>query len=207
MSFESTLRANILKAARDMNKGGTRFASYRTSKCNPKYWHLTNQGGFLLRDGVTPDAGIRDIFRNGRKYSFECAVAIVILFYKAVLDSLGAEKFNELFPNLLLFSWNSDSDLGITVRMIDSADALPGDALYFKNPAVNPDKMEWQGENVIKLGHDLYYGHGLGIRSAEGMIKALNRHRRANATESAYLENQVAYPNYRYLSQFAQNPV
>ncbi len=192
-----------MKAAKDMSQGGTRFATYRTSRCNLKYWHLTNQGGFLLRKGVTPAAGIRDIFINGKKYAFECAVAIVILLYKAVLDTIGKEQFNTLFPNLLLFSWHNDSDLGITHRKGGSAYALPGDVLYFKNPDVNPDKMEWQGENVIKMGDDLYYGHGLGIKTSEGMIKALNRHRRANANESAYLKDQVSFPDYQYLSQFA----
>ncbi|MFD2611160.1 protein-glutamine gamma-glutamyltransferase [Paenibacillus gansuensis] len=203
MNFESQLRSNILKAAEDMHRGGTRFASFRTAKCNEKYWHLTNQGGFLLRKGVTPADGIRDIFTDGKKYAFECAVAIVILLYKAVLDTIGEQKFNELFPNLLLYSWNYDSDLGLTTRNTDSAFARPGDVLYFKNPDVDPDHMEWQGENVIKMGTDSYYGHGLGIRSAEDMIKALNKRRIPGASESAYLLDQISYPDYAYLSQFA----
>jgi protein-glutamine gamma-glutamyltransferase len=207
MTFETTLRSNIMKTAKDMSKGGTRFSNYRNSKCNEKYWHLTNQGGFLLRKGVTPADGVRDIFTNGKKYAFECAVAIVIIMYKAVLDTLGKEQFNILFPNLLLFSWHYDSDLGLTQRSVSSAYASPGDVLYFKNPDVNPDKMEWQGENVIKMGNDLYYGHGLGIKTSDEMIKSLNRHRRANPNESAYLEDQISFPNYRYLSQFAPTEI
>ncbi|ANE47718.1 hypothetical protein SY83_17130 [Paenibacillus swuensis] len=203
MSFESSLRANILEAARDMNTGGTRFANFRNSRCNDKYWHLTNQGGFLLKKGVTPAAGIKDIFVHGPKYAFECAVAVVILMYKAVLDTIGEESFNTLFPDLELYSWNNDRDLGLTNRVIDSGYALPGDILYFKNPDVNRDKLEWQGENVIKMGNDLYYGHGLGIKNAAGMIKALNRQRHADADESAYLEDQITYPNYAYLAQYA----
>lgn len=39
---------------------------------------MTDEGGFLLRSGVTPASAIRDIFRNGRQYGFECATAIVI---------------------------------------------------------------------------------------------------------------------------------
>lgn len=203
MDFENALRSNITAAARSMNKGGTRFATFRTSFCNPKLWILTNKGGFRLRSEVSPARGIDDIFSNGEKYGFECAVAIVILFYKGVLDTIGADKFNELFANLLLYSWDADSDLGITSARVNPAYARPGDCLYFKNPDVNPEKTEWQGENVILLEDGRYYGHGLGIRDADGMIAALNKHRKKDATESAFLDDTIAYPDYESLSRHA----
>ncbi|MFC4778729.1 protein-glutamine gamma-glutamyltransferase [Paenibacillus sp. GCM10023252] len=203
MSFESTLRMNIMEAARDMSKGGTRFATFRTSECNARYWHLTNKGGFLLREGIAPAKGIRNIYSQGKRYAFECAVAIVIIFYKAVLDTIGEKSFNTLFPNLLLYSWDADSDLGLSTRYVPYNYAVPGDVLYFRNPDVDRDTTEWQGENVIKLGKDLYYGHGLGIRNADAMIKALNRHRIEGSERSAYLDNQITAPDYRYLSRYA----
>jgi protein-glutamine gamma-glutamyltransferase len=207
MQFEAILRSKIVEASRDMNKGGSRFATFRTSFCNEKYWHLSNDGGFLLRNGAAPAEAIRDIFNDGRKYGFECATAIIILLYKGVLDTIGESEFNRLFPDLLLYSWHSDSDLGITQDDVESNYARPGDVLYFKNPEVNPDKMEWQGENVIKVADNLYYGHGVGIKPAQGIIAALNRHRRQGATQSAYLLDQVIYPDYQYLSQFASSDV
>ncbi|MFC5529618.1 protein-glutamine gamma-glutamyltransferase [Cohnella yongneupensis] len=203
MDFENALRSNIIDAAKSMSKGGTRFATFRKSFCNPKLWILTNKGGFLLRDEVSPARGVNDIFSNGEKYGFECAVAIVIVFYKGVLDTIGADKFNELFSNLLLFSWDADSDLGITTARVGARYAKPGDCLYFKNPDVNPEKTEWQGENVILLEEGRYYGHGLGIRDADGMIAALNKNRKKDATESAYLDDIVSYPDYDTLAQYA----
>ncbi|MFD0670898.1 protein-glutamine gamma-glutamyltransferase [Cohnella sp. GCM10027633] len=203
MDFENALRSNIIDAAKSMNKGGTRFATFRTSFCNEKLWILTNRGGFLLRNDATPARGINDIFSNGTKYGFECAVAIVILFYKGVLDTIGADKFNELFANLHLFSWDADSDLGITSARVGAQYARPGDCLYFRNPDVNPEKTEWQGENVILLEDGRYYGHGLGIRDADGMIAALNKHRKKDASRSAYLDDTIAYPDYDSLSQYA----
>ncbi|MDF2962118.1 MAG: hypothetical protein K0S39_3853 [Paenibacillus sp.] len=203
MQFEQSLRSNILAAAQDMNIGGTRLATFRTSFCNKDYWVLTNDGGFLLKDGVTPADGIRDIFKNGKKYGFECATAIVIIFYKAVLDTLGSRTFNDLFSNLLLYSWQTDSDLGITTFDGGDSFAQPGDAMYFKNPDVNREKMIWQGENVIKMGDDLYYGHGVGIKPASSIIQTLNRHRKAGATTSAYLKDDVTFPGYENLSRYA----
>lgn len=161
----------------------------------------------MLRSGISPAAAIRDIFLNGPNYGFECATAVIILMYKGVLDTLGESEFNRLFPDLLLYSWHSDSDLGMTQDDIESYHSRPGDVLYFKNPEVNPEKREWQGENVIKLDVDLYYGHGIGIKPAREIIAALNRQRRQGATESAYLMDMVIYPDYQYLSQFAPGDI
>ncbi|NBD22311.1 protein-glutamine gamma-glutamyltransferase [Paenibacillus glycinis] len=203
MYFEPILRSNIIAAAKDMSGNGAEFATFRTAFCNRDYWKLTKNGGFQLRDDVTPADGVGDIFSNAKKYGFECATAIIIIMYKGVLDTLGSARFNQLFPNLYLYSWEADSDLGLTTEDAPSAYARPGDALYFKNPEVNPEKMEWRGENVIKMSDDLYFGHGIGINTADGIIAALNRHRVQGATESAYLVNQLTYPAYRSLSQFA----
>ncbi|QHW29607.1 protein-glutamine gamma-glutamyltransferase [Paenibacillus rhizovicinus] len=203
MHFEATLRSNIIAAAKDLNSNGVKFATFRKSFCNLDYWILTNKGGFQLRDSATPADGIGDIFSNGKKYGFECATAVIIILYKGVLDSLGADRFNQLFPNLYLYSWEYDSDLGLTTEEAPGASAQPGDVLYFKNPEVNPEKMEWQGENVIKLSDDLYFGHGIGIRSAEGIITSLNKHRVTGATEPAFLMDQFIYPAFDALSQHA----
>ncbi|WP_308639864.1 protein-glutamine gamma-glutamyltransferase [Paenibacillus silvisoli] len=203
MQFESTLRSAIIKAARAMNRGKADFATFRTSFCNPEFWILTNEGGFRLRDSVTPAEGIQDIFANGNQYGFECATAIIIVLYKGVLDALGEETFNKLFPKLHLYSWQHDSDLALIQKHDPSANAQPGDVLYFKNPEVDPETMEWRGENVIKISDDLYFGHGIGIKSAEGIIASLNKHRAPEATETAYLEDQFLYPDFNALSKYA----
>ncbi|RAP75719.1 protein-glutamine gamma-glutamyltransferase [Paenibacillus montanisoli] len=203
MQFEPTLRANIIKAAKALSRGGAEFETFRTSFCNQDYWILTNEGGFLLRKSETPSEGIQDIFSNGKKYGFECATAIIIIIYKGVLDTLGNDQFNKLFPNLHLYSWQIDSDLGLIQEHAPSANAQPGDVLYFKNPEVDPEEMEWRGENVIKIDDDLFFGHGIGIKNAKGIIRALNKHRVPQATESAYLEDQFIYPDFDNLSKYA----
>jgi protein-glutamine gamma-glutamyltransferase len=75
----------------------------------------------------------------------------------------------------------------------------PGDVVYFKNPDHDPDKPEWQGENAVLLGNNSYYGHGLGIKGAEGMIASLNRERVPGSRISAYLTDEALHPDFAYL--------
>lgn len=53
------------------------------------------------------------------------------------------------------------------------------------------------------LGGDRYYGHGLGIKSAEEMIASLNRKRVPGSRTSAYLTDEALHPNFNYISGLA----
>jgi protein-glutamine gamma-glutamyltransferase len=199
--FELKLRANIVKAAKDLNDSSFAFKIFRKSKANPDYWKRTNEGGFELQDGVKPSDAIADIYKNSSLYGTECATAMVIVYYKALLDTLPEPLFNKLFSDIYLMNWTHlDPDLGI-VTVDDPADYLPGDARYFKNPDVDPLTPEWQGENVFDLGNGLYYGHGIGITTGEKIIKALNGARKADATRSAYLMDMAERPDFKNLAR------
>jgi protein-glutamine gamma-glutamyltransferase len=203
LKFELTLRAKIVQAARSLLASKAVFASFKKSRCNWKYWIRTEQGGFQMRPNAVPSAAIRDIYVSGGLYAFECATAMLIVLYKAMLDTIGEARFNPLFDNLLLWDWNFDSDLHlITIDKVD--ESFSGDILYFKNPDVSMDTPEWQGENVVKLANNLYYGHGIGNKNEQQMIADLNRHRKNNSKISAYLTNQASYPDFKFLAhQFA----
>jgi protein-glutamine gamma-glutamyltransferase len=200
LQFELTLRAKIVEAARALLASKANFASFNKSRCNWKYWIRTERGGFQLRPNVSSSAAIRDIYISGGLYAFECATAMVIVLYKAMLDTIGEERFNALFVNLLLHDWNYDSDLHL-ISINSSEESYPGDILYFINPDVSKDTPEWQGENVVKLARNLYYGHGIGNKSEQQMITALNSHRKPNSKINAYLKDQVTYPDFKYLAQ------
>ncbi|HZG77647.1 MAG TPA: protein-glutamine gamma-glutamyltransferase [Paenibacillus sp.] len=199
--FEVRLREATLEAARALNDSGAAFATFDQSRCNVEYWRREANGAFRLRPDRRPSAAVRDIFANGPMYAFECATAIVIVFYKATLEAIGDAAFDRLFANTYLFHWNVDRDLGLTT--VPTVAFVPGDCLYFDNPDVDPETMHWQGENVIFLGPDLYYGHGIGIRGARDIIAKLNGHRRPGATRSAHLLSQATRPDYVKLSQSA----
>jgi protein-glutamine gamma-glutamyltransferase len=196
--FELRTRRLLTEAAEALQTSGVQFAAYRDSRCNPVYWLRDERGGFRILPTVTPADGIRNIFEEGQLYAFECATAIVIVLYKGMLDSLGDSLFNLWFGGILLYDWHYDEDL----RLVDSKkpeDAVPGDVQYFKNPDVAPEFQDWQGENVLKLGEDRYYGHGIGIKSAKEIIESLNGKRRPYSTRSAYLTDIVVHSDYPLL--------
>ena len=197
--FDIQLRANIISAARQLHDSKVSFAPFNTSKFNPKIWKKTKYG-YLLDPSVLPSDAIKDIFNNGEEYAFECSTAIVVIFYKAVLDSIATSYFNTLFQRLLVWDWNYDQDLSIITK--EGRDFIPGDVVYFYNPDfAHP---VWTGENTVFLGSGLYFGHGIGIETAEGMIEALNTLRKENSTQSAYLISQHSRLNPKYLSQFTR---
>ena len=197
LRFEVRLRAATVEAARALDRSGMDFAVFRKSRCNPAFWTRADNGGFMLKRGVRPSEAIADIFENGPKYATECATAIVIVFYKAVLDVYSAPLFDRAFPAIVLMNWQHVDPLFRSVgRMRPAEVTLPGDRLYFVNPDVNPATPEWQGENVIQLGPDSYYGHGLGIHNAAAIIRELNENRAEDANESAYLLKRAGRPDY-----------
>jgi protein-glutamine gamma-glutamyltransferase len=188
LSFDLTLRTYILNASKDLLRSGMQFRVFRRAYCNPMFWIRTPKGGFRLRPGVRPSAGIYDIFRNGQFYATECATAIIIVFYKALIDLYGYEIFDSIFNRgLYLYTWNYDSNLAILTSEVDRP--APGDVVYVKNPQVDPMTPEWQGENTVYMGANYYYGHGIGIRTLQEIIYHLNMHRYPFAMISAYLTN------------------
>lgn len=199
LKFEIDLRIKIIEASRELYKSKFAFQVFRKSFCNEDYWERTEEGGFLLKEGISPMAAINDIFINSKKYGNECATAMVIVYYRALAKMLPEKLFDELYADIHLMNWNYvDKDLGI--RNFESQnDELPGDCRYFKNPDVNPLTPEWQGENAIDLGDGTYYGHGIGIKSKEAMIKELNENRKPDSTESAYLLTTATRLNYKHI--------
>ncbi|MET3507937.1 protein-glutamine gamma-glutamyltransferase [Halalkalibacter oceani] len=200
LAFELHMRVATVQAALLLQESNASFATFETARCNEQYWQLTRQGGFRLKPNVLPQIGIDDIFLQGHQYAFECAVAIVIIFYKATLGSIDKSLFNLLFANLYLFSWQYDEDLDL--RTHEGDDFIPGDCVYFRNPDYDPASPEWQGENAIVIDRNLFFGHGIGLKTQQGMIDILNTKRRRLSQQSAYLDRHITRPNYNYLSQF-----
>ncbi|MDF2568343.1 MAG: protein-glutamine gamma-glutamyltransferase [Oscillospiraceae bacterium] len=199
--FEIKLRKEIVQSSNDLYNSDMGFEIFRKSRCNPKYWKRTDEGGFKLKDGVKPSDAIKDIFVNGSLYGTECATAMIIIYYKALLNIFPEELFNKLFSEIHLMNWHYiDRLLKDVGYMEDTKDYLPGDRRYFKNPEVNPKTPEWQGENVIDMSKGMYYGHGMGKYNAEKIIKELNENRKPGATKSAYLMESVGRPNFKNLS-------
>ena len=207
LQFELKLRSEIIRSANDLAKSGLVFEVFRKSKCNLDFWERRENGGFSLKPGVKPSDAIRDIFEHGNKYATECATAMVIVYFKALLNLFPEEQFNQLFSEIYLMNWHNIHRLLREVGYMNAEkDYLPGDRRYFANPEVDPVTPELQGENVIDLHNQLYYGHGMGKRKADAIIEALNRHRKAGATQSAHLLDSAGRPNFKNLAKIYYNP-
>jgi protein-glutamine gamma-glutamyltransferase len=208
LRFELQLRKEIVRAAKELYASGFAFEIFRESRANQDYWIRHQDGGFELKRGVRPSNAIRDIFINGSDYGTECATAIPIIYYKALLEVFGEAAFDRLFDDIYLMNWHRLSrELRSSGVMQRVQDHLPGDRRYFTNPDVDPKTPEWQGENVIDLGDGRYYGHGIGIHRAEAIIAALNENRRAGADREAYLMDTAGRPDFKYLSGLYQRTV
>lgn len=203
LQFELRLREQIILAAYALSQSLADYTTFENSRSNPVYWSRTPVGGFQIQPGVQPSAAIRDIYMNGTMYGFECATAMLIVLYKAVLETLGDKAFNKLFQGLYLYSWEYDKDLRLTTEQ--RKDYLPGDIQYFKNPDVSPRHMEFQGENAVFMGNHLYFGHGIGVVSGQEIITFLNRYRKPFSFRSAFLMDQSTRPDFQYLSQFTDS--
>lgn len=196
--FELNLRVNIIESASEMNKSKAVFTTFQYAQCNDSYWNLTNTGGFMLKPNVSPSDAILDIYENSSQYAFECATACIIAFYHAVLKSIGKSLFNSLFHGIYLYSWHSDTDLGIYTFYGNHF--LPGDVVYFRNPDFNPKTSWYRGLNAVKMSDGKYFGHGIGIKTTEDMIEFLNKQRRPDGKQSAYLTRLVTNPSFQHLS-------
>jgi len=201
LKFEVNLRAGIINASYGLYRSGLDFAVFRKTRCNENYWNRNTDGGFSLKAGVKPSDAINDIFKNGRMYATECATAMVIVYYKALLEVYPKELFDETFNEITLMNWHSlDRNLYEIGQMNNISADIPGDRRYFRNPDVDLATPEWQGENTIDLGNGKYYGHGAGIYPASAIIAMLNENRKEGSTISAYLMEEAGNPNYKKLS-------
>jgi protein-glutamine gamma-glutamyltransferase len=205
LQFELELRKATVNAAKELNQSDMDFAIFRKSRCNHDYWIRTDEGGFLLKDSVKSSAAIRDIYEHGGDYATECATATVIVYLRAVLDVYPATLFDLSFNKIYLMNWHSVNPPLSGIGLLNDVKVfLPGDRMYFINPDVNPETPEWQGENTVFMGADMFYGPGLGTHNEGTMIKMLNKHRVDNADESAYLLKQVGRPDYNNLLKIRQ---
>ncbi|MPW24863.1 protein-glutamine gamma-glutamyltransferase [Alkalibaculum sp. M08DMB] len=202
LQFELLFRKAIVDSARKLSRSGLKFRVFRQSVCNTKYWIRTTDGGFDVRKDVSPSEAINDIFSHGSKYGTECATAILIVYFGALVDTFSKEYFDKHFSNITLMNWRSiHGKLKEIGSVKKSKDFFPGDRRYFNNPDVDPLTPEFQGENVIEMGDSLYYGHPLGVSNANQFIKGLNRKRKKGAEKSAYLMDSVGRPNFKSLSK------
>lgn len=191
--------AAMKNACLEMDSVKHDFALLKDHRANPDFFELVPHGRrnwgdqavtFKLKPGVKASDAMNDIFNNPDAYGFECATAMIIVYYRAIQEAIGDEDFNRIMGDLRIGPWDYEGDLAaFQNRYPDSASEklFTGDYTYIKNWDVSDEgkKAGWQGENVIYLGGDQYYGHPFGVASADKIVNYLNGHRNAGSTTSA----------------------
>ncbi|MEW6129718.1 MAG: zinc ribbon domain-containing protein [Acidobacteriota bacterium] len=179
---EDELRRNIINA---MNRANQTIGY--DGHLDPNFWDNQGWVNWTLKPGVKPSDAIEAIFRNGSGSKMECLSAISAIYYKAILDTIGADKFNALFKNGMEVSTQSPVFNFFNTKD-PSAPLEPGDWCYIKGhpdyhsedfrKAFGKDVGAWQGENAIYLGNGKYTGLGLQEMTEDEMkqemLKAYN---------------------------------
>lgn len=176
-----------------------KIADFEEGFDNP-FWERKGIG-IKVKEGVDRADAIEDIFickPAEEVYSMECLTAIYTIQYRAVLHALeelyvdGRDRFNQMYKEIILHAdLNEEREPGeegvdytrVITYWFSSKDSasIKGDFRYIISPKVDPEELEWQGENIIQMENDfsygaLVYGHPMGKRTVQEVIDALEKY-------------------------------
>jgi hypothetical protein len=193
MGREVRVRAAAIKGMADVHNSCCHYPTGGdTGKLNATYWEKKGPFQFMLKAGKQPSDAIEAIFKPGAGTELECNSTMVAIQYRAMLTALGAAGFNKKFPGGagLIVSphhvpmppsgftshpfWQKGLYKEITIT--GAKDLLPGDWVYFKNPAdyslKHPGGL-WSGEHTMYLGNGKFRGFGVAEESEADLTKKL----------------------------------
>lgn len=197
------IEAAIVDACYDMAAHPHDFEIIKKTRFSATYWDSKGNGLYKTKAGVRPSLAVRDICDHPKDYGFECATAMVIVYYKAMLSIMGDAQFDKVCANIQIGPWVYDDVLASVYDITGDGDTpgnptlIAGTYGYIRNWDVSKIAREggWQGENVIALGNGIYFGHPFGVETGENIIKYLNTQRIENAKRSASLTGSVGVVN------------
>lgn len=191
--------AAMTSACEDMGRARHAFALLDDQSFSRTHWQQEGGGTFHVRDGVRPSQALRDVFAHPDAYRFECATALVLVHYKAMLELVGDDDFDRMCPRLRVGPWETDEafvrhtrsegDSAVEASEERRRHFRAGDYGYIKNWDVSEKgaRAGWQGENVIALGDGRFYGHPFGVTTEDSIVQHLNTHRVEGAARPAGL--------------------
>jgi protein-glutamine gamma-glutamyltransferase len=191
--------AKILDQAKKAGRGMGFANDLRKTQANPNFWNVDQAGKMSVRQGVNPAEAVDDVFANPNAYNVDCATAAHLVGLRAIKNTIGPEDFNRSHRGLNIYGWkaqrlgeggNMQSISKVTGNQNQRGQGglRAGDVGYFKNP--DNISEEWQGENVISLGGDKYWGHPGGSKSSQQWVDWINKNARTPyATRDAFLSS------------------
>jgi len=111
------------------------------------------------------------------QYELDCTTATALVMAKGVADTIGTADFDKLYT---AFDFADPNGAMLEYSGVNSPkEMLLGDWGYFKNIKDYESHNKggsWIGENVIKVGDDQFWGHGLDeLSTANHIREALER--------------------------------
>ena len=190
--YKSAILTNALSMNKKAKSGHIGFGrSMEHQIYSPEYWdelYIRGRQYWKVKAGVDEAWAIRDVFdSNGGYYKIDCAAAINLIVLKSKLDTIGDDKFNKHFYNLIVKGWELHTQPGgkewkeaksleiqrgneYSLGDVDSLEV--GDYVYYKNPNPFVQGQAEQGENALYLGMDnagypTFFGLNIGIYKGE----------------------------------------
>ncbi len=214
-SIDPHIGQAVVNAAKKLAQAKTRFCSPWYMRFNPSFWELYKGDHYIVKEGQSPSAALLDIFNN-KAFTpcHECSTAIIIIFYRAILDLIGNEHFDRVFDQsdirkkLIIGPMaygrisNYITSIGAGNRRATSSQAAnfkPGSYGYVRNWShYNSESTYddgWQGENIIFLGDGFVFGHPFGIEKLSTVIDGVDSHRREGFDDPAGLTSFNSWLN------------
>jgi hypothetical protein len=142
---------------------------------------------------VTPFQGsgsaeVNKFFGGNSVPQCDCTAAAYIVLAKGLLDTIGDRDFDAL-------GYRSQTYPIKRKQPITTSQMKLGDWTYFKN---YDDYLQvaggaWQGENVIKVGNDQYWGHGGGVRARVSWYSLLRNNYNKESGGESNISNPGVY--------------
>lgn len=115
------------------------------------------------------ESQVNSFFTNSPPWRVDCLGAARIIMAKGLVQTLKSGEFDKL--------GYSTSKMNLELKPVANADQMMnGEWCYFKNDAKYLTKHPgggYQGENVIKVSDDKYFGFPIGVNTASGWIQEL----------------------------------
>ena len=125
-------RKNIIAFANAKKYG---FAAGKNVKMNKAFWIQQADGRWVVRDDVSRQDAIQDLNIHPEEYEIACQSATEL-----TIEGAGVT-------------------LSINIPSSDENDWVPGDSGYIKNNDFDGVVIGNEGENIIYMGNDLFWGH------------------------------------------------
>jgi hypothetical protein len=154
------------------------------SSKDPETLVRDNAKGLVLKKGARPSEAIMEFFSEDAKKngaSLDCASFIVVVNRRALLATLGENKYNDLFKNLPIAGLRTNN--GLSQPDFAFVNPLIGSSNSFSYPK-DVKAGDYRHENVVLISRGLLIGHPIkGQLTPANMKKAIENEANIKGSE------------------------